>query len=491
MKTRLVLLVSVLVVTSILLTACPAPTPQVVEKVVTQVVEQKVQVIQTVQVEKKVVETQVVEKIVAATAAPEAKPLVSWFQYDQGNVDPKSDERVGNEYLRKTIPVFNKAFDGKWAWDNQFTPWDRAQAKLISAVQASAEVPDLIDIGGNQVNNYYKNGTLQDLTDWAKAQPWFAELDPSSLKMCTGPDGKIYCIPMAIRPSAVYVWKDRFPNGYPKTTDEMLAAGEALKKDGKYALTFFGSTAFNGDGASRAVWQTFKSFGGGYDDGNGKLKLNTPENVAAVTWLREMVQKGYVPEIAFAGGFQEEQAFMDSSAGAFPTGLFGYRYLNPLTAPSGTKYEKKNENDMFDAINAGDIFLAPMVAPAGNKPGCGANVVGFSIPVGAPNIDGAHEFINWVLTPEQDPAYVIGPGAGFPTLKSIQNAPDFQTKFYQEAAAVVAASDCAMAFPTISDGTAAGTAVMNVVYKLVKQDPKADIAAELQKAQDEFNKTVQ
>jgi ABC-type glycerol-3-phosphate transport system substrate-binding protein len=28
--------------------------------------------------------------------------------------------------------------------------------------------------------------------------------------------------------------------------------------------------------------------------GNGKIKLNTPENVAAVAWLREMVQKGYV-----------------------------------------------------------------------------------------------------------------------------------------------------------------------------------------------------
>ena len=51
------------------------------------------------------------------------------MQYDQGNVDPKSDERVGNEYLRQTIPQFNKAFEGKWVWDNQFTPWDRAAAE--------------------------------------------------------------------------------------------------------------------------------------------------------------------------------------------------------------------------------------------------------------------------------------------------------------------------------------------------------------------------
>ena len=113
MKSRFALLVGVLVIASMLLTACPAPTPQVVEKVVTQIVEQKVEVVQTQIVEKE----KVVEKIVAATAAPEAKPFVSWMQYDQGNVDPKSDERVGNEYLRQVIPQFNKAFEGKWVWE--------------------------------------------------------------------------------------------------------------------------------------------------------------------------------------------------------------------------------------------------------------------------------------------------------------------------------------------------------------------------------------
>ena len=484
MKSRFALLIGVLVIASMLLTACPAPAPQVVEKVVTQIVEQKVEVVQTQIVEKE----KVVEKIVEATAAPEAKPLVTWLQYDQGNVDPKSDERVGNQYLRDAIPQFDKAFEGKWVWDNQFTPWDREAQKIIAAVQANAEVPDIIDMGGNQVNQYYNNGTMQDLTEWAKAQEWYAKMDESALKMCTGPDGKLYCIPMAIRPSTVFVWKDRFPNGFPTTPEELLKEGERLKAEGKTALTFFGSTAFNGNGAGRAVWQIISSFGGGYDDGNGKLKLNTPENVAAVTWLREMVQKGYVPEIAFAGGFQEEEAFKDSSAGAFPTGLFGYRYVNPLTAPSGTKYEKKNENDMFDAINAGDVYLAPMVAPEGNKPGCGADVTGFAIPVGAKNVEAAYDFINWILTPEQNPAYVLGPGAGFPVDKDIQVADQFQTEFYKQAAKVVAASDCRMVFPTITDGPGASTAVMNAVYKLIKQDPTADIATELQKAEDEFNK---
>jgi len=464
------LFVSLVVLLSLLLSACQPQTVEVVKEVE---VTKQVEVVKEVQV------------TVAAPAEP--KPFITWYQYDQGNLDPKSDEKVGNAYLRETMPKFNEAFAGKWVWENQFTPWDRMAAKLVAAVQAGAEVPDVMEVSDGNLNLYYQNGTLQDLTEWAKAQTWYSEMDASALEMCTGPDGKLYCVPMVLRPSVVYVWKDRYPNGFPKTTDDWLKEGERLKGEGKYALTFFGSTAFNGNGAGRTVYQVITSFGGSYDDGKGKLALNTPENVAAITWLREMVQQGYVPEIAFAGGFQEEQAFMDSSAGAFPTGLFGYRYLNPLTAPSGKKYEKKSADDMFDALAAGDVYLAPMPAGPGGVRGCGASLAGLGIPTGAQNVEAAHDFINWLLTPEQNPAYVLGPGAGFPVIKSVQATEQFQAPLYKQAAEAVSVSTCQPPYPTITDTTAAGKAIMNAVYKLIKTDPTADIATELQKAQDEFN----
>ena len=296
------------------------------------------------------------------------------------------------------------------------------------------------------------------------------------------------CIPMVERPHLVFVWADRFPNGFPTTTDEWLTEGERLKAEGRYAMTFFGSTDFDGNGATRAVWKIISSFGGRYDDGSGKLKLNTPENVAAIAWLREMVQKGYVPEIAFAGGFQEEEAFKDSSAGAFPTGLFGYRYVNPLTAPSGTKYETKTEHDMLDAIAAGDVIWRPWPRRKARPLGAAPMPPAFAIPVGAKNVEAAHDYMNWILTPEQNPAYVLGPGAGFPVLKSVQATELYQTPFYQQAAEVVAASNCSVVFPTITDTTGASIAIMDAVYKLIKQDPTVDIATELQKAEDEFNK---
>ncbi len=48
---KLSVLLGVLVVVSMILTACPAPQPQVVEKIVTQVVKEEVKVVETKVVE--------------------------------------------------------------------------------------------------------------------------------------------------------------------------------------------------------------------------------------------------------------------------------------------------------------------------------------------------------------------------------------------------------------------------------------------------------
>ena len=424
----------------------------------------------------------------ATSPAPaEVQQIISWYQYDQNNEDPASDERVGNEYLRDTIPAFNEEFAGTWELVNQAKAWDKMAAELVSAAQAGADVPDVYAMGGGDVTLFYKNGVMQDLREWASAQSWYADMDENALNACTGPDGGLYCIPIAQTPQLVYVWKDRFPNGFPTTPEEFLVEAERLKGEGLYAITFFGSTAFDGEGITRAVWTAISSFGGTLDDGQGNMTLNTPENVAAVEFLRTIVQNGYAPEISFAGGFQEEEAFKDSSAGSFPTGLFGYRYVNPLTAPSGTTYTKGNEEDMLDAIDAGDVILAPFVAPEGQTPGCGVGVGGLGIPVGAKNLDGAKEYINWVMTPEQNADWVLRPGGGFPTLKSTQSAEQFQTTFYTEAADVISRSACSPWDGSLERKAEAKKLAMGAIYKVIKEDPTADIAAELQAAQDEYN----
>ena len=417
----------------------------------------------------------------------EVQDFVTWYQYDQNNEDPASDERVGNEYLRNTIPPFNEAFEGKWNWVNTPKAFDKMAAELVAAVQAGGEVPDLYEINSDQINTMYRNGALQDLTGWAQAQPWFDEVDASAVESCKGPDGGLYCIPISQRPQVVYVWKDRFPNGFPTTPEEFMEQAEALKAEGLYAMTFFGSTDKAGSGVNRAVNTTIASFGGRLDDGEGKMLLNTPENIAAIEFLREIVAKGYAPEIAFAGGFQEEEAFKDGSAGSLPSGLNGYRYLNPLTAPNGTEYGKGNAEDVLDAIAAGDLYLAPFLSVEGQKPGCDTKVAGFAIPVGAQHPEAAYDYINWIMAPEQNADWVVGPGGGFPVLKATQSHQLFQAPFYQQAAAAVAASACRPWNGSLERPTEAKILVMTAVYKLIKEDPSADIAEKLTRTQEEYN----
>jgi len=420
--------------------------------------------------------------------AQEAKVFTSWYQYDQNNEDPASDERAGNEYLRNTMPMFNEQFAGQWEWVNQPKAFDKMTTELVAAVQAGGDVPDLFELSNSQdIIPFYQNGTVQDLTAWAEAQSWWDDLDPSGIEGCQGPDGKLYCIPISQRPQLVYVWKDRFPDGYPSTPEEFMAQAEALKEEGYYAITFFGSTDNAGEGLTRAIYTTISSFGGTLDDGDGNMLLNTPENIAAIEFLREIVANGYVPEIAFAGGFQEEEAFKDSSAGSFPTGLFGYRYVNPLTAPNGTAYDKGSSEDMLDAIDAGDVYLSPFLSAEGHDPGCGVDVAGLAIPTGAPNPEGAQAYINWIMSPEQNAEWVATPGGGFPVLNATKSDEIFQAPFYAEAAEAVGNSSCSPWYGSLQRPNEAQDMIMQVVYKLIKEDPTADIAEELTKTQEEYN----
>lgn len=482
-KKLLMLTFAVMIIFAMVLTACkpaaPAPTqPPATEK---PAVEQPA--------EQPATEEPAEQPATEVPAAPaEPTKLVTWYQYDETNEDPASDERAGNQWLRDTMPEFDEAFAGQYVWENVPKAWDKMTAELVAAVIAGGEVPDIVELGGAQITSYVNNGALQDLTDWVKSRPWFSDIEPGALDSCIGPDGGIYCVPTAERPYVVFVWNELYPNGFPKTPEEFLVEAERLKAEGHYGYAWFGSTQYGGTGSKRGLYSIIASFGGGYVAPDGSLLLNTPENVAAIAFIRETVVKGYAPDAVFAGGFVEEDTFKDASAAAFVTGLMGFRYINPLTAPDGTQFSTATEQDMYDAIAAGQVKLAPMFAPAGKTPGCNIDVQGIGIPVGAENVQGAYDFIDWIMSDNaRYTKYVMGPGGGAPALVSAQSQPEFQTPFYQQASAAINASKCSLAVKNLDRPDQAAELIMNTIYKLIKEDQNADIATELQKAQDEYN----
>jgi multiple sugar transport system substrate-binding protein len=358
--------------------------------------------------------------------------------------------------------------------------------ELVSAVIAGNTVPDIMQVGAAELSLYAKNGAVQDLTEWAMAQEWYDDINPSALATCTY-QGKLLCIPLSINPHLTYVWADHYPNGYPTTPEEFVIEAERLKGEGIYAWSYFGSTAYGGAGATRMAWGLVSSFGGTYDDGEGNLYLTSPETVAALEFWRMTVEKGYNPETVFAGGFVEEDSIKDASAAAIPTGLFGYRYINPLTAPDGTVYDKGNADDMLDAIADGQVILAPQFAPEGQTPGCQNNVSAVVIPTGAQNMEGAYDYINWIMSPEINPSFVIGPAAGFPANMAMLDAPELDLPFYRAAEEALSKSVCTPWWGSLERTPEAQEIIMQAFYKIVKEDPTSDIITVLTEAEEAYN----
>lgn len=413
--------------------------------------------------------------------------ITSWYYFDQDNTDPQANERVGNFYLARSIPQFNEQMKGKHVWTN--VPRDyNLVLDLVTAVQNNGDIPDVMRTATSDLPTFLVNNTVQDLTDFVKNAPWYSDLDPAAVGACSGADGKIYCVPVSESSYVTFYWSDLYPNGFPKTTDDFLAAAADLKSQDKYALTYWGSTAFDGEATGRYFYQVIASFGGKYDDGTGKMALNTPENIAAIEFMREVVKNGYSSESVFVGNFEEEAVFKTAEAGAFPTGFFvAYNYLNPLTSPNGTEYNSATAKDMEDAVASGEIKIAPLFAPEGKTPGCHVDVFGFVIPNGAKNREGAEAYINWVMDPANNVDWVTSAGGGIPAQKKMQAETTFQTEIYKQGAAAAAASTCKPWYGSLLKIPEAKKIITTTIFDLIKTDPEADIAAALTTAQDEYN----
>lgn len=416
-----------------------------------------------------------------------ATQVTTWYYFDQDNTDPQANERVGNFYLARAIPQFNAAFAGQYEWVN--IPHDyNLVLDLVAAVQNNGDIPDVMRIAASDLPIFILNQTVQDLTEFVTTAPWYGEIDPQAIAACTGPDGKIYCVPVSSSPYVVFYWTDMYPNGFPTTPEGLLEAGAALKAQGKYALTYWGSTGLDGEAAGRYYFQVLSSFGGGYDDGQGNMRLNTPENIAAIEFMRAIVANGYSPEAVFVGNFEEEAAFKTAAAGAFPTGHYiAYNYLNPLTAPNGNTYDTATAQDMEAAVAAGDVAIAPFVAPAGQMPGCHQDVFGFVIPQGAPNVEGAYAYINWIMDPANGVDWVLSAGGGVPTSATMRSDPAFHTPVFQQGLDAAAASACRPWYGSLLHIPEAKKIISTTLFDLIKGNPTADIAATLAAAEAEYN----
>jgi multiple sugar transport system substrate-binding protein len=423
-----------------------------------------------------------VSVIGAAHPATAQDKLVLWTKFND-----KSPQNTQDQWLATALAEYTKETGA--AVENVFQPFDQINAKLNVAVQAGGDVPDLSYVDSQQLGFFNQNGTLQDLTEWAKAQPWFEDLDPQAVAACTTPEGVLLCVPTTTANHFMYYWTEYYPDGVPADTEAFLTAAKALKESRPEDFAFTGKLAEKVS-VERFYYGLILSFGGAISDAEGRAAWANEATMKTVEFARALFADDYAAKESLAPAFDNEEPFKRGEAGAFVSGSYSYVYLTPITAPDGTKYEDAitggfdpNALSVGKALVDGKLAFAPPLAAPGGKPASVLLATAYGIPTGAKNVEGAKAFISFQMTTARNIAFAASYGA-LPSMKSALEAEEFATPYWKGVAELQ--QMYGVAAPALVDYDRGMTLLADAIIRLIT-DPSLDIMAELQKAQDEYN----
>lgn len=172
---------------------------------------------------------------------------------------------------------------------------------------AGSSTPDVVEVDETNVSAYAKAGWLSPLDD---LKPDVAAFLPKALA-AGAYDSKTYALPWFVNTEGLFYRTDLVPTP-PKTPEELVAAAQAaMRKDPKikYGLAFEGAKY---EGVITSFMAMQSAFGGKLDPAN----MDTPENLAALTFMRDTIATYKISPEAVTGWKEGEvqQAFTSGQA---------------------------------------------------------------------------------------------------------------------------------------------------------------------------------
>jgi multiple sugar transport system substrate-binding protein len=294
-------------------------------------------------------------------------------------------------------------------------------AKLVAQVQAG-EPPDLV-YHVRLVQQLYSFDALEKVTDTVdKAQALYGDA-PYGQSSTNLIDGEWYGIPYIMSGGGTFGRRSWFEEGgfdvaTLATYDQRRDAALAISKPNEEKYGWGVTVAKSGDGRG-FIEGVIQNWGGHYTDENmTEITFNSPETIAAVTWLAEIYTSDKYAPMLPPGIL----SWTDSSNNeAFLAGNIGYT----SNAASIYAKAKADGNPIFDDTY---IFETP-IGPLGQKLEAGGGGQ-FNIPKGAKNIDAAKELSLYMLTPEVFlPISLISAGLFLPAYTKIDEMPEVQKAY--------------------------------------------------------------
>lgn len=200
--------------------------------------------------------------------------------------------------------------------------WDEANSKIVSLIQAN-EAPDVMITGTRSLRQFSEMGAIESLdgfiTDDFKAERVENVLETAKI------DGKQYGIPLAFSSRALYYRTDLIEKA-PTTWDELLAAAEKVKSENPEMYGFAVPTDITSgtDELFNFIYQN----GGSATDESGNIKLNTPENVATLEYLKKFNDAGLIPDPVSTARSDQAQMFQNGDLAMFVSGPWEKKVLD-------------------------------------------------------------------------------------------------------------------------------------------------------------------
>lgn len=229
------------------------------------------------------------------------------------------------ESFKKVVEAYNASHENQVAMTE--VPFSELVQKYATAI-AGGQAPDALSLDLIYTPAFAAAGQLEDLTDWAKALPYFNSLSPSHVKLGTYQD-RIYGLPLSVETS-IFAWnKDLYkkagldPEKAPTSWEEIEANAEKIRALGDDIYGFY----FSGGGCGGCMIFTFTPlvWGSGADilSADGKTAtLDTPEMRKAVDIYRSMVKKDLVPASAASDNGVNFLTFTNGKIGQQSLGAF-------------------------------------------------------------------------------------------------------------------------------------------------------------------------
>lgn len=267
----------------------------------------------------------------------------------------------------------------------------KSYIEALKAVVVAGEVPDIPQIHMQDIEEYSAAGVLMDLTDVLNSDPeWQKRIQPAMQFLELFTEGRIFMIPHACNHWGIVYWKDMWPNGFPVTMKELYTETERLRAQGIIPLT--GGCKGNTLEFTYMFTQLVHQMDQPdemmiIDASSGKISWDQPEFRTALETIKEMYDKGVLPEDFLAldypiGGYEY---FLSKKGAAFWFG--GDWFIGSIPME-----EHKADNVGWDML--------PVIDESYEKQTCGGIGSPFSVSIDTKHPEIAIDVVKEFSSPE-------------------------------------------------------------------------------------------